>query len=79
MAIKTYSDNQVLRNQVREYGLLPVLFHYVKQAKNAGDRMNINIQAEKPYVVIAEAQQAVEAINSLYSLMVDDTNIPKDE
>lgn len=78
MAHKTFTNKDILRAQITQYGITDTARHYVKLAAQASDRFAINLIAEKHTVAITEATEMRRQIAILSELLSDDSKSLED-
>lgn len=74
MAHKTFTIKDTNKLLTTQYGFTDTARHYLKLAKEAGDRFQINLQAEKNTVALVEAGEMRRQLEILNSMLADDTN-----
>ena len=79
MAHKTFTGKDVTRLLATQYGFTDTARHYLRLAKEAGDRFNINLQAEKNTVALAEASEMRRHLETLTAMLLGDDSKKLDE
>lgn len=79
MAHKTFTNKDITRLLATQYGFTDTARHYLKLAKEAGDRFAINLQAEKNTVALSEAAEMRRHLEVLSTMLLGDDSKKLDE
>lgn len=76
---KNFNEQDTLRLLNRTYGTKATSLYFVKRAKEAGDRLRLNITAKNELGIVQDATTMIAAIDQVYKLLADDNNKIADE
>lgn len=76
--VVTLSDNNILTSTTRLHGLNKTVKHYLKKAREASKRAELDITSQNMYSLSSHTRQMIDAVDMMWRLMGDDKNVLTD-